>query len=107
LTASASWRRCGQPRPRSTSQRRLGSRFGPRAADRLLGRLVNVTPPSKVVGDLALQLVGSGVAVEDFGSDPGKAMKMEAAITAPRAGIVSLVAFLGRRRRVWLDRPEG
>jgi pyruvate carboxylase len=42
------------------------------AADRLLGRLVKVTPSSKAVGDLALQLVGSGVAVEDFASDPGK-----------------------------------
>jgi pyruvate carboxylase len=42
------------------------------AADRLLGRLVKVTPSSKVVGDLALQLVGSGAAVEDFASDPGK-----------------------------------
>ncbi|MGY1623539.1 pyruvate carboxylase [Geodermatophilus sp. SYSU D00965] len=42
------------------------------AADRLLGRLVKVTPSSKVVGDLALQLVGSGVSVDDFASDPGK-----------------------------------
>jgi pyruvate carboxylase len=42
------------------------------AADRLLGRLVKVTPSSKVVGDLALQLVGSGVSVEDFAGDPGK-----------------------------------
>jgi pyruvate carboxylase len=42
------------------------------AADRLLGRLVKVTPSSKVVGDLALQLVGTGVTVEDFASDPGK-----------------------------------
>jgi pyruvate carboxylase len=42
------------------------------AADRLLGRLVKVTPSSKVVGDLALQLVGSGVAVGDFAGDPGK-----------------------------------
>jgi pyruvate carboxylase len=42
------------------------------AADRLLGRLVKVTPSSKVVGDLALQLVGTGVAVDDFASDPGK-----------------------------------
>ncbi|MFW3169216.1 pyruvate carboxylase [Geodermatophilus sp. CPCC 206100] len=41
------------------------------AADRLLGRLVKVTPSSKVVGDLALQLVGSGVSVEDFAADPG------------------------------------
>jgi pyruvate carboxylase len=41
------------------------------AADRLLGRLVKVTPSSKVVGDLALQLVGSGVTVDDFASDPG------------------------------------
>ncbi len=42
------------------------------AADRLLGRLVKVTPSSKVVGDLALQLVGSGVGVADFASDPGR-----------------------------------
>jgi len=41
------------------------------AADRLLGRLVKVTPSSKVVGDLALQLVGSGVSVEEFAGDPG------------------------------------
>jgi pyruvate carboxylase len=42
------------------------------AADRLLGRLVKVTPSSKVVGDLALQLVGSGVAVEDFAAEPSR-----------------------------------
>jgi pyruvate carboxylase len=42
------------------------------ATDRLLGRLVKVTPSSKVVGDLALQLVGAEVSVEDFAADPGK-----------------------------------
>ncbi|WP_405491523.1 pyruvate carboxylase [Nocardia sp. NBC_00511] len=42
------------------------------AADRLLGRLVKVTPSSKVVGDLALALVGSGVDVEDFATDPAR-----------------------------------
>ncbi len=42
------------------------------AADRLLGRLVKVTPSSKVVGDLALQLVGAGVSVTDFGADPDR-----------------------------------
>jgi pyruvate carboxylase len=42
------------------------------AADRLLGRLVKVTPSSKVVGDLALQLVGAEVSVDDFAADPGK-----------------------------------
>ncbi|WP_024806517.1 pyruvate carboxylase [Nocardia sp. BMG51109] len=42
------------------------------AADRLLGRLVKVTPSSKVVGDLALSLVGSGIDVEDFAQDPGR-----------------------------------
>ncbi|WP_138758481.1 pyruvate carboxylase [Modestobacter altitudinis] len=41
------------------------------AADRLLGRLVKVTPSSKVVGDLALQLVGAGVGADDFAADPG------------------------------------
>ncbi|MEI4273717.1 pyruvate carboxylase [Klenkia sp. LSe6-5] len=42
------------------------------AADRLLGHLVKVTPSSKVVGDLALQLVGAGVDVAAFADDPGK-----------------------------------
>ncbi|MCW0215310.1 MAG: pyruvate carboxylase, partial [Pseudonocardia sp.] len=41
-------------------------------ADRMLGRLVKVTPSSKVVGDLALHLVGAGVEAADFESDPGK-----------------------------------
>ncbi|MEV0946234.1 pyruvate carboxylase [Rhodococcus sp. NPDC049939] len=40
------------------------------AADRILGRLVKVTPSSKVVGDLALHLVGSGVDAEEFAQDP-------------------------------------
>ena len=42
------------------------------AANQLLGRIVKVTPSSKVVGDLALQLVGTGVTIGDFASDPGK-----------------------------------
>ncbi|GAB2844188.1 pyruvate carboxylase [Actinoallomurus bryophytorum] len=42
------------------------------AADRMLGRLVKVTPSSKVVGDLALHLVGAGVSAADFESDPGR-----------------------------------
>lgn len=40
------------------------------AADRILGRLVKVTPSSKVVGDLALALVGSGADVEEFAKEP-------------------------------------
>ncbi|PPK64354.1 pyruvate carboxylase [Actinokineospora auranticolor] len=40
------------------------------AADRMLGRLVKVTPSSKVVGDLALHLVGAGVDPKDFEADP-------------------------------------
>ncbi|EFF88450.1 LOW QUALITY PROTEIN: pyruvate carboxylase, partial [Streptomyces sp. e14] len=42
------------------------------AADRILGRLVKVTPSSKVVGDLALHLVGAGVAPEDFERSPDR-----------------------------------
>lgn len=42
------------------------------AADRILGRLVKVTPSSKVVGDVALALVGAGVSAEDFVADPGR-----------------------------------
>ena len=42
------------------------------AADRMLGRLVKVTPSSKVVGDLALHLVGADVTPEDFEADPAR-----------------------------------
>jgi pyruvate carboxylase len=42
------------------------------AADRILGRLVKVTPSSKVVGDLALALVGAGVSADEFAQDPGR-----------------------------------
>ncbi|MFG1811642.1 pyruvate carboxylase [Streptomyces sp. NPDC049040] len=42
------------------------------AADRMLGRLVKVTPSSKVVGDLALHLVGAGVKAADFEAEPGR-----------------------------------
>jgi pyruvate carboxylase len=40
------------------------------AADRILGRLVKVTPSSKVVGDLALHLVGVGADPADFAANP-------------------------------------
>ncbi|MDY6999545.1 MAG: pyruvate carboxylase, partial [Actinomycetota bacterium] len=39
-------------------------------ADRILGRLVKVTPSSKVVGDLALALVGAGISADEFAADP-------------------------------------
>ncbi|GAA2662754.1 MULTISPECIES: pyruvate carboxylase [Actinosynnema] len=42
------------------------------AADRMLGRLVKVTPSSKVVGDLALHLVGAGVSPAEFEAEPGR-----------------------------------
>ncbi|KIU13600.1 pyruvate carboxylase [Mycolicibacterium llatzerense] len=41
-------------------------------ADRVLGRLVKVTPSSKVVGDLALSLVGAHVTADDFAADPAR-----------------------------------
>ena len=40
------------------------------AVDRLLGRIIKVTPTSKVVGDLALQLAASDVSAEDLLDDP-------------------------------------
>jgi pyruvate carboxylase len=40
------------------------------AADRILGRLVKVTPSSKVVGDLALHLVAVGADPADFAEHP-------------------------------------
>ena len=42
------------------------------AANAMLGRLVKVTPSSKVVGDLALQLVGMGVDPAEFEANPQK-----------------------------------
>ncbi|OZD52777.1 pyruvate carboxylase [Rhodococcus sp. 06-1477-1B] len=39
-------------------------------ADRVLGRLVKVTPSSKVVGDLALALVGADATAAEFAEDP-------------------------------------
>ena len=41
-------------------------------ADRILGRLVKVTPSSKVVGDLALALVGTGATADEFAADPSR-----------------------------------
>ena len=42
------------------------------AADRILGRLVKVTPSSKAVGDLALALLGAGVSADEFAADPAR-----------------------------------
>jgi pyruvate carboxylase len=41
-------------------------------ADAILGHLVKVTPSSKVVGDLALALVGAGITTQDFAADPAR-----------------------------------
>lgn len=42
------------------------------AADRILGRLVKVTPSSKVVGDLALHLVATGADPAEFAAHPDR-----------------------------------
>ncbi len=42
------------------------------AANAMLGNLVKVTPSSKVVGDLALHLVGARVDPAEFEADPGR-----------------------------------
>ena len=42
------------------------------AVNEMLGRPTKVTPSSKVVGDLALHLVGAGVDPQDFAADPQK-----------------------------------
>ncbi|WP_155904381.1 pyruvate carboxylase [Mycolicibacterium sp. CBMA 226] len=41
-------------------------------ADQVLGRLVKVTPSSKVVGDLALAMVGAGISAGEFAADPDR-----------------------------------
>ena len=55
----------------------LGNRFEEveeayAGADRVLGRLIKVTPSSKVVGDLALALVGAGVSADEFAAEPAR-----------------------------------
>ena len=55
----------------------LGNRFEDvenayAGADRVLGHLVKVTPSSKVVGDLALALVGAGTTADEFAADPAR-----------------------------------
>ena len=42
------------------------------AANAILGNVVKVTPSSKVVGDLALALVGQGVDPDEFAQDPAR-----------------------------------
>lgn len=42
------------------------------AADKILGRLVKVTPSSKVVGDLALHMVARGADPQEFAANPEK-----------------------------------
>jgi pyruvate carboxylase len=42
------------------------------AANRILGHIVKVTPSSKVVGDLALQLVAVGADPAEFAADPAR-----------------------------------
>ncbi len=42
------------------------------AANRILGNIIKVTPSSKVVGDLALALVGRGADPDDFEANPSK-----------------------------------
>ena len=70
---AASCRTCASRPSRwgwATGSRR--SRRTTPAADRMLGRLVKVTPSSKVVGDLALALVGAGVTADEFAADPAR-----------------------------------
>ncbi len=43
------------------------------ACDALLGRIIKVTPTSKVVGDLALALVAAGTTTDDLARDPAAA----------------------------------
>ncbi|MGI9615972.1 MAG: biotin/lipoyl-containing protein, partial [Acidimicrobiales bacterium] len=43
------------------------------ACDDLLGRIIKVTPTSKVVGDLALALVASGTTTDELRADPAAA----------------------------------
>ncbi|MGB0100728.1 MAG: pyruvate carboxylase [Nocardioides sp.] len=42
------------------------------AANDILGRIPKVTPSSKVIGDLALALVGAGADPAEFAEDPGR-----------------------------------
>ncbi|SNS86915.1 pyruvate carboxylase [Rhodococcoides kyotonense] len=78
-------------------------------ADRALGRLIKVTPSSKVVGDLALALVGADATAADFAAEPAK-------YDIPDSVIAFLRGELGEpaggwpeplRRRALAGRPPG
>lgn len=66
-------------------------------ADAMLGRLIKVTPSSKVVGDLALALVGADATAADFAADP-------AAFDIPDSVIGFFRGDLGEPAGGW---PEG
>ncbi len=51
------------------------------AADTLLGRIVKVTPTSKVVGDLALHLAAQDLSVEDLERDPARVSLPESVVS--------------------------
>jgi pyruvate carboxylase len=62
--------------------------------DKLLGRLVKVTPTSKAVGDLALYLLSTGIDPDDLRSDPG-------ACDLPASVVGFLRGELGTPPRGW------
>ena len=67
----------GAPADLLRLETRLGERFEEvedmyAAADAMLGHIVKVTPSSKVVGDLALSLVGLGADPAQFEADPAR-----------------------------------
>ncbi|PXW35984.1 UNVERIFIED_CONTAM: pyruvate carboxylase [Williamsia faeni] len=63
-------------------------------ADRVLGRLIKVTPSSKVVGDLALALVGADATAADFAAEPAN-------FDIPRSVIDFLRGDLGEPAAGW------
>ncbi len=62
--------------------------------DKMLGRLIKVTPTSKVVGDLALYLLSAGIDPDDFVEDP-------ASYDLPDSVIGFLRGDLGTPPRGW------
>lgn len=64
------------------------------AANELLGNIIKVTPTSKVVGDLALHLVGSGISADELAREPER-------YDLPDSVVSFLAGELGTPPRGW------
>ena len=77
------------------------------AANDILGNIVKVTPSSKVVGDLALQLVAVGADPQAFAADPGLVRRAGVGHRLPRRASSGTRRAAGRSRSAPRRSPAG